>query len=112
MAGLEKAAGRDHVFVGESLEELARCDLAEGRAAQAAARLERAIGIEEKAGEGTMDRGRYRYLLARALWSLGRRDDAVAAAKQAVAELGDDFDGAADLAAAQAWLHQRGKIAR
>ena len=56
-----------------------------------------------------MERGAPRWLLARALWSLGQRDAAVAAARQAEQELAADADGARDRAAARTWLAARAK---
>jgi tetratricopeptide (TPR) repeat protein len=103
-AGLEKALGPDHVYVGAALAELARCDLMDRQFARAAARLERAIVIEERGNPRLVDRGIYRALLARALWPLGRRDAAIAAAGQAEQELAGDADGARDRAAVQTWL--------
>jgi tetratricopeptide (TPR) repeat protein len=107
-AALEKSLGADSVYVGEALAESANCDLAEGHPVQAAARLERAIAIEQKASDFLVDRGHYRWQLARALWALGRRDEAVAAARLAEHELGGDADAEADRAAARAWLAKHG----
>ena len=53
------------------------------------------------------DRGSYRWHLARALWSLGRRDAAIAAARQAAQELAADPDRADERDEAQAWLARR-----
>jgi tetratricopeptide (TPR) repeat protein/predicted Ser/Thr protein kinase len=106
LAGLEKTQP-DHMYVGEALDELAGCDAAEGRPADAVARLERAITIEAKVSGASADRGSYRWHLARALWSLGRRDAAIAAARQAAQELASDPDHADEHAEAQAWLARR-----
>ncbi|HEX3765420.1 MAG TPA: tetratricopeptide repeat-containing protein kinase family protein, partial [Kofleriaceae bacterium] len=101
---LEKTLGPDNPYVGEALAATAECDLAAGHAAQAVANLERAIAIEEKSHGPPVDRGSYRWRLARALWSLGRHDEARAAAQKAEQELDGDADGARDRAAADAWL--------
>jgi hypothetical protein len=105
--GLEKFTSPDHMFIGEVLDEIARCDVAEGHPAQAVPRLERAIAIEEKLTGETVDRGSYRWLLARALWAVGRRGAAIAAAHKAEPELASDPDGAKELTALRAWLAQR-----
>src|SRR6185436_3254662 len=106
LAGLEKAAP-DHMYIGEVLYELAGCDVAEGRPAAAVARLERAVAIEETLSGQLVDRGSYRWLLARALWALGRRDEAVAAARKAEQEFATDPDGAVEHHAVQDWLAKR-----
>jgi tetratricopeptide (TPR) repeat protein len=103
-AGLEKGTDPDHMYIGEVLDQLARCDVADGHPADAVPRLERAIAIEEKLTGELVDRGSYRWLLARALWSLGRRDAAIAAARKAEPELASDPDGAEELTAVRAWL--------
>ncbi len=75
-AGLEKAHGAEHPHVAGALAITARCDLDEGRAADAVVRLERAIAIRDKANAAPVERGGARWLPARALWSVGRRDAA------------------------------------
>lgn len=103
-AALEKLDGGTHPFLAEALTVSGTCDLASGRAAQAAASLSRALEIETKAKSPALDRGSTRWPLARALWSLGQHGAAVAAATTAEGELAGDADGARDRAAAHAWL--------
>ena len=105
--GLEKTVGPEHPDFVESLAAQAACDLADGQAARAVDRLERAVAVAEKRHLGTGERERNRFLLARALWSLGRRDAAIAAAAKAEAALESSADGARDRAAAHAWLATR-----
>jgi tetratricopeptide (TPR) repeat protein len=104
MAGLESALGGDAPEIASALAALGRCDLAGGQAAPAVAQLERAIAILERAKAFPIDRGGARWLLAQALWSVGQRAAAVAAARTAEEELSGDGDGARDRAAAHAWL--------
>jgi tetratricopeptide (TPR) repeat protein len=106
-SGLERSPGAEPSYQGKALTAEAECDLAAGQVAQAAARLERAIVIFEKSGAEAAYRGSARWLLARALWSLGRRDEAIAAAEKAERELGGDADGARDVAAVRDWLGRR-----
>ena len=108
LAGLEKAVGPDHPQMADALLAAARCDLAAGQAARAVTALERVMVIGEKSEIPPVDRGIARWLLARALWAAGRRDEAVAAARLAEQELAGDADGARDRAAARAWLAKHG----
>ncbi len=107
-AGLERSLGGEHSFKAKALTAEAECDLAGGQAAQGAARLERAVVIFEKSGDEPVSRGAARWLLARALWSLGRRDEAIGAAEKAEQDLAGDADGARDVAAVRDWLARRG----
>ena len=82
----------------------ARCDLEAGQPAQALARAERCLqaGIKLELDPpviGSFDAMRWRALVA-----LGRHDDAVAAARKAVQELGDDRENSSELTAVKAWL--------
>src|SRR5262249_22578981 len=104
MAGFEKQDESPHRFLPEMLTERATCDLAEGRARQAADELARALELEEATHAMSVDVGGTRWPFARALWSLGQRAEAVAAAEKAEEELGADADGAHDRAAVHAWL--------
>ena len=106
-AGLEKALGPTHPSLAEALAAGAECDLEEGHAAAALAALERALAIDEKAKVAPVDRGAVRWPLARALASLGRQPEALAAATRAAEELAADADGATDRLAARAWLAAR-----
>ena len=107
-AGMEKGVGVDHPDYARNLADLARCDLQQGRAAQAVTRLQRALAIDERAGEAVVVRGSIRWLLARGLWAAGRHRDAVSAARQAEQELGAGADGERDRADARAWLDAHG----
>jgi tetratricopeptide (TPR) repeat protein len=102
--GLERTLGAESVLQAKALASQAECDLAGGQIAEGLARLERAVAMYEKSGAERTDRGAVRWRLARALWSRGRREEAVAAAQKAAQELGGDADGAHDLAAVRAWL--------
>jgi len=99
--GLERV---EHPFVAVALRSAAECDLLDSKPATALTRTERAIGILERARWAPVEIGAVRWRQARALWSLGRHADAVAAARQAERELSGDADGARDRAAARAWL--------
>jgi tetratricopeptide (TPR) repeat protein len=103
-AALEKLDGGAHPFFAEALTVSGTCDLSSGRAQQAVASLSRALEIDTKVKAPALDRGSARWPLARALWSLGQHDAAVAAATTAERELTGDADGARDRAAAHAWL--------
>jgi tetratricopeptide (TPR) repeat protein/predicted Ser/Thr protein kinase len=103
-AVLEKLDGGTHPFLSEALTVRGTCELASGRAEQAMASLSRALENETKAKGPALDRGTTRWPLARALWSLGQRGAAVAAATTAEGELAGDADGARDRAAVHAWL--------
>ncbi|HEX8106839.1 MAG TPA: serine/threonine-protein kinase [Kofleriaceae bacterium] len=108
---LEKTAGALAKKVGEShpdflrtINAVAECDLAEGHPAQAVARLEHAVELEAGANHSTAARGGHRFLLARALWGVGRRREAVLAARQAMDELATEPSGAPLAADIQRWL--------
>jgi len=108
IAGLTKAGG-DLPELADALALGARCDLADQRAAQALVALDRSLSIKERVQAPPVERGEVRWRRALALWSLGKRDAAVAAARVAETELADDADGVADLAAARRWLAARGR---
>jgi len=104
ITGFEKAARTGEAGFQLALAMQSKCDLERGAAAQAVAGLERAITLSENAKADRVGRGQYRWVLVRALWALGRRDEAIAAARQAERELAADADGAIDRAAVRAWL--------
>jgi tetratricopeptide (TPR) repeat protein len=104
VAGFEKAQGTAQWGFQLALATSGECDLADGAPGRAVERVERAIGLARGAKEWPVGRGQYRWVLVRALWALGRRDDAIAAARQAELELAADADGAIDRAAVRAWL--------
>ena len=64
-------------------------------------------GVTLPADQTATVRGQVRWLLARALWSSGRRSAAVSAAEKAEQELAADPEGARDRAAARTWLVAR-----
>ena len=109
VAGLERALGPRNLKVADPLVTGARCDLAEGHAVAAVARLERAVAIAEGAKVAPADIGGARWLLARALWAAGRRGDAMAAARRAESELAHDPESRREHAAARAWLLARAR---
>jgi tetratricopeptide (TPR) repeat protein len=104
-AGLEKSAP-DQPDLAQALTGSALCDLDANHAAAAAARLERALTILDKAEAGPDDHGFARWVEARALWSLGQRDQALTAAQKAERELATNADAATDLAELRAWLRR------
>ncbi|HKA91073.1 MAG TPA: serine/threonine-protein kinase [Haliangiales bacterium] len=107
VARLDRGLGPEDARRAEALIAEAECELAGGRAAPAAERLERAVTLLETAGAEPAIRGSARWLLARALSTLGRRDEAVAAALKAEQELGGDADGAREVVAVREWLARR-----
>ncbi len=102
--GVEKAFGAEHPFLAVALMADALCNLVDGQGAQAVLRADRALAIVEKAKVAPVDVGGVRWIDARALWAVGRRADAVAAARVAERELAADADGARDRVAARAFL--------
>ncbi len=104
-AGLEKTVGTTHSDFVDTFGPLAACDLFEGHPAKARERLERALAIEEQTHPGRGERGAERFLLAQALWSLGKRPAALDVAAQAERALTDAVP--LDRRAAQAWLASR-----
>ena len=106
-AALARAGDTDGPNVAMGLAVGARCDLADGNAAPATVALGRAIAMADKRKAAPVVRGGFRALRARALWSAGKRDEALAAARMAEQELAGDADGARDLAALKSWLASR-----
>jgi serine/threonine-protein kinase len=102
--GLEKLGDAASAYLAETLTVRGDCELAQGRAQQAAMTLVRALELEEKIGVSPFDRGVTRWPLARALWARREPRAALAAAKTAEIELGNDADGARDRVAVHAWL--------
>src|SRR5262249_18930560 len=98
---LEKSVGATHPFVAAGLRLTARCELEQGRAVPALEHLERTFAIYEKTKVDPADRGNARWLMARALWAVGRHADAISAAGKAEQELAGDADGTRERAAAQ-----------
>jgi eukaryotic-like serine/threonine-protein kinase len=94
----------DHPARADILLVSARCDLARGRAAEALASVERALPIVARATAAAIERGSADWELARALAALGRRDEAVVAARRAAEELAGDADGDAERGEARAFL--------
>ncbi len=99
VAGLERTLGADHPELAPALTAAAGCDAP----AAAVPRLRRAILLHEKAGSAPVDRGAARWQLARSLWSLGRRAEALAEAERADTELA----GTGEQKAVRAWLVAR-----
>ena len=106
ITGLE-ATGKRPADLAGALATRAACELSDGAAARAVADVERSLALDATARGSSTARGGYRWLLSRALWSIGRRDAALAAARQAEHELASDADGANDHRALQAWLTAR-----
>jgi tetratricopeptide (TPR) repeat protein len=102
--GLEQTLGNGSALYAQALIVGARCDVVAGKAARAVERIDAALPIYAKAKVPAVESGKARWLETRALWTLGRHDAAVAAARQALIDLDGDADGAADRAVAQAWL--------
>ncbi len=90
--------------LADVLVAAAGCDLAEHQPAQALARLERATAVTAALDPDPASRGHVDWLSTRALWALGRRTAAIAAARKAEQELAGDPDSVAELAATRAWL--------
>ena len=103
-AGLVKAFGPDHSDVRRALTIEARCDLDNGRAAQAVQRMQRVIEIDERKHVLPPIVGEHRWHLARAQWAMGQRADAIAQAKQAAGELAKDRESDAYLGEVNKWL--------
>jgi eukaryotic-like serine/threonine-protein kinase len=101
MAGLEKA---EDSRLADALGAAAECELVDGKAARAVASAERALVISGTAPGLEGQRGLLSWTLARARWSLGHRSDAIAAARRAAHELGDDPSAPRERAAIAAWL--------
>jgi tetratricopeptide (TPR) repeat protein len=80
LARIESALDPQHQLAADTLLEIGLCDLAERRAIAAEPSLRRAIAILEHAGLDPNRVAEVRWPLARALWQLGRREDAKAAA--------------------------------
>jgi len=94
------------MYLGEALEEnrWLRCRRGPPRRRSRARARDRDRGEVDRRDR---DRGSYRWLLARALWAVGRHDAALAAARKAEPELASDPDGAKELTALRAWLAKR-----
>lgn len=107
--GLTRAYHPEHPDVVAAIAALARCDLQDGHAAAAAERLGRAVAIDEKTQATVGTTGEHRGLLARALWALGRRRDAMVAARQAERELAGAPEAHTELAVLHGWLAARSR---
>jgi len=104
IAGFERTAATKQVGFPQALAAAGACELVAGTPARAITSVERAIALSETARESPVRRGQYRWVLVRALWAIGRRDEAIAAAHHAERELAGDADGALDRAAVLSWL--------
>jgi tetratricopeptide (TPR) repeat protein len=82
----------------------ADCDAAEGKLPQAVEGYQRAIALYEAQEGRKAQIGVMRFHLAKALWDLGRRKEARAAALRARDELGGGSDRAEKREALDAWL--------
>ncbi|MBZ4420644.1 serine/threonine-protein kinase [Myxococcus sp. RHSTA-1-4] len=80
--------GRDRVSSASApLRGMAEVHLARGQGAEAAALLERALRLLEEIPAPSQDLAEARFALARAWWVMGRREEALAGARKARAEL-------------------------
>ncbi|HEX3479265.1 MAG TPA: tetratricopeptide repeat protein [Kofleriaceae bacterium] len=84
---LARKVGEDHPDFVRTMGPLGECDLSERHAARAVARMEHAMEIEAGPNHKAETRGQDRFVLARALWAVGRRQEADAAARKAMTEL-------------------------
>jgi tetratricopeptide (TPR) repeat protein/predicted Ser/Thr protein kinase len=108
---LERAAEALKTQVGEGHSDFIRtqgplgeCDLAEHHPAQAVARLEHAMEIEAGPKHDASTRGDHRFVLARALWEVGRRREAIQAARLSVDEVATNAGSAWSVARIKDWL--------
>src|SRR5262249_52269905 len=102
VAGLEKFR-RDQRDMLWALVAKGRCGVAGGRAAAGGAGLEKAVAVGAT-NALPVYRGIARASLAPALWASGRREAALAAARQAETELDGSAEGARHQAALRAWV--------
>jgi tetratricopeptide (TPR) repeat protein len=100
---LAKTVGESHPdFIG-TLGPRGECDLGEGKPAEAVLRMTHAMELEQGPNHGLAQRGEDRFVLARALWVVGRRREAVEAAHKAIEELRSE-PGNARIAGVDRWL--------
>jgi len=104
----EKALGSDHPDTAQALTGIGACKLAKGKAELAIGRLERALAIRNAGGGDPSALAEVRFLLARALWVVGRgRDRAIDLAEKAhdaYADLGATSDK--ERSEIERWLEQ------
>jgi tetratricopeptide (TPR) repeat protein len=79
---IERTPGTQHQLTADALLEIGLCDLARRDASQAEPSLRRAVSILEHAGVEANRIAEVRWPLARALWQLGRPEEALAAARE------------------------------
>lgn len=108
LASLKAKVGEDHVDYLRNFEPLARCDIADGRPEAAVLRLENLLELEKAKPHFDGERGEAHRTLAAALWALGRREAALAAARTAFDEFSADPETRAAARQTDAWLRAHG----
>jgi hypothetical protein len=101
---LARKVGETHPDFLRTMGALSECDLSEGHAARAVARMEHAMELEAGPNHHAETRSEDRFLLARSLWAVGRRHEADAAARMAMNELRTAASKALLLGRINRWL--------
>jgi tetratricopeptide (TPR) repeat protein len=96
--------GAEHHDTVLARAELAQFQLAAGHAADAEKNARAALTAYEQMSEAPAERGWSRFLLARAQWDLGRHDEALDLAKQALEEAKTHSSGSFRLEEVRSWL--------
>jgi tetratricopeptide (TPR) repeat protein len=104
---LAKMVGESHPDFIRTIGPRGECDLEEGNPAQATSRMEHAMELEEGPNHGAEQRGLDRFVLARALWAVGRRREAAEAARRAIDEVRTEPADAPRVSEIERWLRTR-----
>ncbi len=111
LAAYKNVLGAEHHDTVLARAELAQFQLAAGRAAEAEKNASAALAAYEHMGEAPAERGWSRFLLAQAIWDLGRKEEALTLARQSLEEAKEHAAGSFRLEDVQHWLAAHGPAA-